>query len=187
MTVPSIEPAEITAGDTVTWRRTLADYPASASWVLSYALRSAAGSYDFDASASGDDHLVSVAPTTTKGWVPGTYSWAAFVTKAPDRFEVARGTIVVRRNLAAPGPLDDRSHARKVLDAIEAVIERRATKDQEEYTIGDRSLKRTPIAELIKLRGIYRGEVRREQQAADLAAGRPSSGTRLYVRFSRSG
>lgn len=186
MTVPTTEPTAITAGDTIAWTRSLADYPASSGWTLSYALRSATGMIDITASASGADHAVSVAASVSKTWTPGTYAWAAFVTKAAERYEVARGEILVRPNLAQAAPLDDRTHARKVLDAIEAVIEGRASKDQEEYTIGDRSLKRTPIVELIRLRGVYRGEVRREQQAQAIAKGL-SSGANIFVRFGRVG
>jgi hypothetical protein len=46
-----------------------------------------------------------------------------------------------------------------VLDAIEAVIENRATLDQQEYTIGSRHLKRMTAAELIEFRDKYRGLV----------------------------
>jgi len=58
-----------------------------------------------------------------------------------------------------------------VLDAIEAVIENRATLDQESYQIGGRSLKRMPIADLMRLRQLYRAEVAGEEAAAKLAAG----------------
>lgn len=54
---------------------------------------------------------------------------------------------------------DLRSHAKKVLDAIEAVLEKRATKDQESHTIAGRSLSRTPIADLLMLRDRYRAEL----------------------------
>lgn len=180
--IPSSEPASVVAGDTLAWKLTLGDYPASSGWVLSYALRNDQAAIDITASASGSDHLVSVPASTSKTWRAGSYAWSAFVTKASERYTVGNGTIIVAPNLAVGGPVDSRSHARRVLDAIEAVLERRATKDQEEFTIGDRSLKRTPLAELIRLRSVYRGEVRREQQALDIAAGR-DSGNRILVRF----
>ena len=52
-------------------------------------------------------------------------------------------------------------HVRRVIDAIEAVIERRATKDQKSYSIDGRSLERTPIDELLLLRDRYRAEWQR--------------------------
>jgi hypothetical protein len=41
---------------------------------------------------------------------------------------------------------------------VEAVLEKRATKDQEAYSIIGRSLTRTSIEELTKLRDSYRGK-----------------------------
>lgn len=182
MTTPTIEPGSIAAGDTLAFTRELADYPASAGWVLSYALRGLAGAINFTASASGAIHAVTVAASVTATWPAGRYLWSAYVSKAGERYEVGTGQLVVRPNLAAAASLDTRGHARKVLDAIEAVLEGRATRDQEEYSIGDRSLKRTPLADLVMLRQRYRAEVNREEEAARLAAGLPS-GRRVFVRF----
>jgi hypothetical protein len=77
--------------------------------------------------------------------------------------------------------LDDRSHARKVLDAIEAVIENRATLDQQEYTIGSRHLKRMTVAELIEFRDKYRGESRRRRMLERMRNGQ--GGNRLVVKL----
>jgi hypothetical protein len=182
MPVPTIEPAEITAGDTVAWTRTLPDYPASSGWSLSYALRSASAMIDIAASASGSDFAVSVLPTVSKAWAPGVYDWAAFVAKGADRFQVGAGRVVIRQNLAQAAPVDGRTHAQRVLEAIEAVIEGRATRDQEEYTIGDRSLKRTPLADLVMLHKRYQRLAANERDAAAIAAGRPNP-SRFAVRF----
>lgn len=182
MSIQIDEPAAITAGDTVAWRKTLADYPASASWVLTYALRNATDRIDITASASGADHQVSVAASVSRAWAPGRYDWAAYATKAGERYEVARGQITVRPNLQQATSIDGRSHAQRTLDAIEAVIEGRATKDQEEYTIGDRSLKRTPLADLVMLHKRYQRLVSNERDAAAIAAGRPNP-SRFAVRF----
>ena len=62
--IPTTEPETITAGDSLTWKRTLADYPAG-TWTLKYRLINADGKIDLTATASGTDHLVSVAPDTS--------------------------------------------------------------------------------------------------------------------------
>ena len=67
----TVEPKRITAGDSVTWTRSLSDYPASSGWVLSYALINAAGKISITATASGADHLISVSATTSVGWAAG--------------------------------------------------------------------------------------------------------------------
>lgn len=161
--IPLSEPKQVTAGDTIKWRREdLAEYPASGGWGLSYALRNAAAQINLTATADGDAFGVTVAAATSATWAAGSYVWAAFVTKAGERYEVGRGQIDVRANLAAAGVYDGRTHAEKVLAAVEAVLEKRATKDQEELEIDGLSLKRTPLGDLIKLRERYRAEVARE-------------------------
>jgi hypothetical protein len=180
--IPTQEPAVLVAGDTAKWRRTLADYPANESWVLTYTLVSAATRYTFTASADGASHLVAVAATTTATWAPGTYTWRAQVSKAGEVFTVGTGTFSVRPTFAAA--TDGRSHARKVLDAIEAVIEGRATSEVGEYQIAGRQLKYIPVDELLALRDKYRGEVLREDAASRAARGLPDP-RRVYVRFAR--
>lgn len=75
------------------------------------------------------------------------------------------------------------SHAQRVLAAIEAVLERRATVDQQSYGIEGRSLARMPIGDLLRFRDRYRAEVAAERAALDEADGRPS-GRRVRTVFS---
>ena len=130
---PTIEPAEIVAGDTLSWRREdlTADYPAC-SWTLTYVL---AGPQKHTISASADPDfpeafLVSVPAADTANYQAGNYWWAAYVSKDAERYQIATGQITVKENLsAASAGYDGRSHARKVLDALEAVLEGKATRD----------------------------------------------------------
>lgn len=178
--IPTQEPAVIAAGDTAKWRRSLPAYPASAGWTLTYTLVRAATRITFSASADGDLHLVNVAASTTTGWTAGSYTWRAQVSKAGEVYTVATGTLTIRPNFAAA--TDGRSHARKVLDGIEAVIEGRASSEVGEYQIAGRSLKYIPIPELLALRDKYRAEVLREDAAERTARGLPDQ-RRTYVRF----
>lgn len=180
MPTPTTEPAIIVAGDTAKWLRSLDDYPASAGWLLSYTLVSGANRYTFAAAASGDDHLVTVAATTTTAWVAGTYSWRAQASKSGEVYTVGTGSLAVQANFSAA--TDGRSHARRTLEAVEAVIEGRATSEVASYVIGGRQLKYTEIPQLLALRDRYRAEVAREDAAQRAAAGLPDP-RRVYVRF----
>ena len=60
------------------------------------------------------------------------------------------------------GNADNRSHAKKVLDAIQAVLENRASQDQMSYSIAGRSLSRMTIDDLMRFRDRYRAEYNRE-------------------------
>lgn len=63
------------------------------------------------------------------------------------------------------------SHAKTMLDAIEAVLEGRITSDVEQYSIGGRQITKIPISELSVLRSKYKAEVAREEEADRLKMG----------------
>lgn len=174
MTTPTNEPLELRAGDTWEWRREdLADYPAT-SWTLTYRFKNQAGGFEVVAAADGAAHAVTVAAVTTAAFVPGTYAWAAQAVNGTTKRTVDTGTLRVLPNLfagAAASASDQRTHAKKTLDAVEAVIEGRATLDQSEFQIGGRMLKRMPIADLLRFRAFYKNEVERELAAEKLANG----------------
>lgn len=184
VSVPTTEPRELRAGMTWAWRREdLSDYPAP-TWTLTYwfkQLAAAGAKFSAVAAADGAAHAVSVAAATTAGYTADEYSWVAVASSGTESYEVDRGTLKLLPKYSADAALDDRSHARKTLEAIEAVIENRATLDQQEYTIGSRSLKRMTIADLLALRDKYRGEVWAEEQAERVRNGQGSA--KLVVRL----
>lgn len=169
---PSREPARLVVGDRWAWKRAdlSADYP-TATYSLKYSLRLAgttASEIEITAAETGGEYVVEVPSATTAAYTAGTYLWQAYIVRTADSERVAVGSGVLEvENNADADTSDPRSHARKVLDAIEAVIESRASKDQEEYSINGRSLKRTPMEDLMKLRNTYRAEVRAEDRRAN--------------------
>lgn len=160
-----ILPRQIFAGDTLQLSGTLTKYSA-ADYVLHYVLLSSLARITFDASASGSSYLVSVDKATTATWKhEGWYDWTAYVTDTGDTEEhsvyAGKTEIVLRADIA---PIADRrSHAEKMLAAVEALLENRATKDQQSYSIHGRSLTRMTPAELVEWRNYYRTEVARER------------------------
>jgi len=74
------------------------------------------------------------------------------------------------------------SHAKTMLDAIEAVLEGRITSDIEEYTIAGRQITKIPIIELKKLRDEYRAEYKKEQRIQNIKLGKSGS-HKMHVRF----
>lgn len=179
---PTREPAQLTVGDRWLWKRTdLGTDYAPASYSLKYALRrhDTGAEIEITASESGSDYLVEVASATTAVLAAGRYLWTAYIIRTSDseRVVVGSGTVEVLANRDAVAT-DPRSHARIVLDAIEAVIENRASVDQQEYSIAGRSLKRMEIGDLLKFRDKYRAEVSAEER---LASGNGSR--KLLMRF----
>jgi len=184
-TIPTSEPAYLQAGDTLSWQRSLPDYPASAGWELSYRLINSSGKIDITAAASGDDHLVSVSAATTAAYAPGTYTWQAFVTNGSERYTVGSGSIVVKRNLAAEaGGFEARSTAQKALDDLRAALATWiATSGQvQEYEIAGRRMKYRTVADIRSAISLLEREVARERAAERIAAGL-DTGRRVSVRF----
>ncbi len=131
-------------------------------WGMSFFLRGG-GALDCSGVPDGDEFFFSL---DTTGLPPGTYWYSLRGVSGDSVEELASGAIEVCPDIASMETYDGRSHARRVLDAIEAVLEQRATHDQQSYSIqtslGMRQLSRVPLDELLRLRKIYTVECRRE-------------------------
>jgi hypothetical protein len=186
-----IEPVQFTQGETLKWSRNFTDYPATAGWTLRYVAVGVVGKITINSQAPTDPNdsaiYINVPSATSEGYTPGFYEWQAYVISADgsEKHQVLNGVWTIQQSFdALSGDTDTRTHARKVLDAIEAVIEGRATKDQYEYQIQGRMLRLTPLPDLIKFRQLYKAEMQREIQAANVQAG-IASRNKIVVRFNK--
>jgi hypothetical protein len=157
-------PAELQIGDTWQWTETLAQYPASSGWVLSFSLyRYEQPVIQINATASGDGFSLSVPAATTAGKVAGEWQWTANVAKGADRFTVETGTVCLKPDLAAAGPTTDlRTENEKILEALVATQQRRATKEQESMQINGRAIRYLAPDDLERMIGIYTYKVKAE-------------------------
>lgn len=172
-------PDKIGAGLTFDRLVTLTAYPAP-DWVLTVLLRGKSA-IDLQATAEGSQHRLHAAADATATWAPGDYWFTVRATRGAEVQEVEQGQLTIMPDMAAAAAgFDGRSHAQKCLEAIEAVLEKRSTLDQDRYRINNRELYRTPVADLMKLRDLYRAEVRREKQAA---SGKSIFGAMVRVRI----
>ncbi len=162
----------------------LPDYPAP-TWVLSYILYSSTAKTTLTATASGSSHLILVATTTTDDIAPGRCDWIASVTNGTERYQVGSGAVEILPNIAAisTGGYDNRSPARQILDAIDALMVSRASADQLDLIrtqLGDRALQRDAVG-LLKIRQHFAAIVANEDRA--MAQARGESGF-VQMRFS---
>ena len=182
--IPENEPDTLRAGDTWKWTRTLADYPASA-WTLKYRFKSAAGGFEITATASGDSYAITVAASTSAAYASGLYTWIAWVEGGTsEKYTVDSGVVEIDpdyRSGTATSALDDRSHARKTLAAIETWIESR-NPGVSEYEIAGRRMKYIPITDLLKMRAHYKAEVAAEDAAEAIRNG-TGTGRRIQFRI----
>lgn len=182
-------PATLTAGDSLSWQDTLADYPASA-WDLKWRLAAQDGSgstIDLAAVGSGSTFTTSAASGVSAGWVPGRYTWVAWVQGVlvgTTVHTLASGTVNITPalRLAVAGQ-DNRSPARQALDEADAMLRAYGQKAYlQAITVGDRARTFRSPGEFLAYRSKLQAEVNREDDAARLAAGLPTR-NRLLVRF----
>lgn len=153
--VPTREPVEFTAGDTVKWKIALPHYPADDGWTLKYSFRGPEV-HDVTAVADGADHSVTIAKTLSITFAAGNYWWEAYASKAAERFKARFGQLKVLVNLETVDEVfDNRTHVKKTLDALEALIEGKATRDQMSYSIEGRTISRFSLSELYDARARY--------------------------------
>ena len=170
---PDSEPSSLSAGERWAWKRSdiTAAYPA-ATYTLKYLLTlqtSTATQIEITAGKVSSEHVVEVSQTTTAEYVAGDYAWQAIIIRDSDSEELVIGegylNIVTQTG-------DGRSHTLIVLQAIRATIEGTASKDQQEYSISGRTLKRRSIPELIELEKYYSSRWKAEKAALDRENGR---------------
>ena len=100
--------------------------------------------------------------------------------------EYSRGQIEVQPSLAyagSPAAFDGRTQAQKDLDAVQAAIRSLMTGGAtQEYRIGNRSLKRYDLADLLALESQLKATVVRENKAKIIASGLGDPNN-LFIRF----
>lgn len=173
------EPLKIYAGCTLEWERTVAsDYSADNGFALEYHFFNAQRRFSISGdvvSAVGDTFEITVPKATTATYLAGTYDWQCFATSTTERHLIAAGVCEVVPDPSSVTKMDGRSQVKRTLDALNAVIEKRASKDQMSMQIMGRSLGRMPIADLLMFRDKYDRLYRDELDAANVSAGLGSS------------
>lgn len=172
-------PESFIQGDSLKFEVSNSDFKASEDWSLSYELVGATSTITITSTVDGDGFKIDVSSTTTAGYATGLYTVYEIFSNldgSRNTNEVSQTTILL--NPVGATASDQRTHNQRTLDAIEAVIEGRATVDQESYSIAGRSLTRMSIGDLMKFRDRYREYVLREQ-------GNKFVGRKILPRFTR--
>ncbi|OGO35994.1 MAG: hypothetical protein A2Z03_01045 [Chloroflexi bacterium RBG_16_56_8] len=165
----------------------MSDYPAPtytlkfSFWLYGQAVKT------ITATASGSDHDIAAAVSVTTPFAAGEWQWTAYVEKGADatleRYTVESGTVTIKPRLAAAGSTSDlRSHAQKMLDAIEAAMFGRATHAELSLTINGKAIQYLKPNELREERAYFRNEVAEEKRKEDIAQGKSSS-RRIVTEF----
>lgn len=155
---------EFASGTTVKLSWSHPDYSAAAGWSATLVFRNKDGGLSVNGTPVGDafDFILTPASNTLAA---GEYKYQISVTKGANRFIAESGDALVHPDLNAAGTFDDRSPTKRILDAIDALLEGRIPDDVDSYTIGTRSLRHLSIMELTELRKVYAKRYAAEEQA----------------------
>ena len=184
---PTTEPEILVVGDRWVWKRTDigTDY-APSSYALSYNARllgTGSTTFSITASESGTEYIIEVASSTTSSRTVGVYAWNAYITRSSDSERIAldSGKFDVRDNLATSSA-DQRTHAAKMVDYLEATQESLAQKLTSSYSITDRSNTLRSMDEVSVQLNYYRTVYNRESMKDRAKSGR-RTGQNILVRF----
>jgi hypothetical protein len=188
-------PAQITAGTTVVWD----DFPTTDNFGVQIDATTHTLTYYFrynevfaavttSASTSGPNWRTTLSSATTGPMAAGTWYFSAVATKISGGTitELGRGSITVTASLAYAGTssaYDGRTQSQKDLDAVQLAIRTLLSGGSvQEYRIGQRSIKRYDLSELLQLEAKLKADVKREE-AAQLMANGLGNPRNMFIRF----
>lgn len=184
---PTEVPRAIVIGDFVQFKLTeySSDY-ANTAHTLTFVARAATGAnveFQITATNTGNDYLFTADSATTAAYTAGAYHYQIEVleTSSSNRIVVDQGELDVTVDLDV-NAVDPRTHAEKMLQKIESVLENRADADVSSYSIAGRSLTKMSPEELLTWRDAYRREVKAYRRKLDVKHGRRTSST-VLMRF----
>lgn len=158
----------------------------SSAYALKYEIRGPVA-LTLTAVANGSGWRTTLATTDSATLTPGTYYWAAYVSKTGERFTAAQGELTITANIAvAAAGYDGRTLAAKALaDAEAALATFKSTQGKiKKYMINSRMMEFEAAADILPIISYWRTRVANEKHAQDLANGLGNPRA-LYVRFSK--
>jgi hypothetical protein len=175
MMIPNSEPSTLTIGDTWVWTKMIAGYPPGEGWMLSYVF-AGPDRIEIMASIEGDKYKVLVDAAATANYKEGIYWGFGYVSRSTERYQIWGGTLTLLPNPAKLSALyDGRSHAKIVLDKINARLEGRMDDDVMNFSISDGGMSRAlgliPLSDLIRLKSQYEILVAQEEDQKRIAQG----------------
>lgn len=169
----------IHAGDSFKYEAVYSGFSAADGWSAVLVIVNHDYNFSIDATVSGESYSFVADGAATSQWSPGEYRVAVRVENGLDRLTIETGSISIMPNLFGGGAVE-RSHVEKVLAAIEATLEGKATNDQQQIMIGGRSIMRLLPQHLLTWRDRYKKELA-DMKTAEQLGHKP--GRAVKVRF----
>lgn len=160
-----------TAGDTLEFDLSFADYPASDGWVATVHLRCGSSKFTKALTADGDDHIGTILPAVTATYPPGLYDMTVTVTDGTDR-AVAKETQLAIKPDPAAATLSLTALETELAAVVTAITAVLAGEGVQSYTIqtqaGSRNVQRMTLESLRDHRRYLEGKIDAERKALGL-------------------
>lgn len=175
----SHEPQQVTANDTLAWRRRILKYAPSNGWSLSYVLAGPA-ILNFTAANGPDDFIIDVAGPA----VPGEYILQGMASNGTERHTIYKEPLNVLVDVSTmTTAYDARTPIKIILDSIDAALSGNAANVILEMEVDGTRIKKMTPQQLMSARGVYALKYWREKNPGKLC---PSVNVRFpggYERF----
>jgi hypothetical protein len=180
----------LTLGGTLSFTTSVSDYLPTDGWTLKYRLvPRSAGPAPITLTGTQDTtdsslHRIQASAATTAGWTAGVYSWASWVEKASEKYDITSGVLTLLADPRTATTLDERSQARKALDDAKTAYAA-WTPTTLRYKIGEREMWFNSRAEIVETISYWQNEVNREGNAEALSKGLKSR-RHIFMRLNRA-
>jgi hypothetical protein len=149
-------PEKITSGYSYEFALELPAYPPDDGWSVSLAIRlPGVAAQKVEAVHNGSVYVFAISPSVSGALPGGLAAWQC----SAERSDIERVLVDQGRMEISPDLMDDdtdpRSKAEMMIDAIDAVLQDRATDGQSEIMYNGRQLKYMPVGDLLRLRSYY--------------------------------
>lgn len=168
VTYSQVEPASFRAGTTVIWQKSdVANYSREAGYTTAkYTVNGQNGSAEIEGEwdATTARWTFTLTAVQSAALPAGSYTLFGYVeNESGGKQAIHESTIEILQDLTTASQVDTRSHAKKVLDAAKAVLEKRATKIQENQQLPNGvTIGILPPEDLVKLINEYEYKVAQE-------------------------
>jgi hypothetical protein len=142
--------------------------------------------FEIDTTQNGNLYWAYFDSTTVpSGAVGGEYKWASRITGTDNGTTIKetyqRGVLTLFPDPSAAS--DQRTQEEMILDALNAMILNTASLDQQEYTIGDRHIRKIDRKELFALRNHYKAIVIAQRKKLSFDSGNLKADGTVRIRF----
>jgi len=171
--IPDFPPSHFPAGTTVKYTRVLDDFPPGDGWAYTIYLNGLTGKFSKAATVQdAATFLITFLPADTETLTPGPYRYAERLSNSVtgEVFDI-RGdelVIVIEPDAASSAAGTFQTFEEKTLAVLEAAISGNLSGGVQSYQIAGRAVAKYQLPELMKLRGMFRAAVWRQQNPGNL-------------------